>query len=401
MVTHGGNLRELSQIAGLPPEDLLDFSANLNPLGPPDWLAEVITAHLDELAHYPDPQCSDLVAALVSKHEVPAERIVPANGSSELIAWLPRVFEVGTAVIPVPSYTEYEAACRAAGLEVRRLLLGESLNFVMDFQRLAGSLRGGELVFLARPNNPTGQFFCAAEFLDLVSDFPSCWFVVDEAFVEFVEEEEQEETRGGQGFTKEREAIMRADLPNVVVLRSLTKLYAVPGLRLGFAVASSHVCDALRTAMPPWSVNVLAQAVGARAVLDDSYMAVTRKFVSQERRWLAERLAEIDGLRVFPSVANYILVKVEGGPAGLLGDELALRLLRHGIAIRTCGDFAGLGDQYFRVAVRTRSENEKLIKTLGALLGCQRLEAHHKHNQAHIEQAHIEQAHPGGLHIES
>lgn len=390
MLPHGGNLRELSQIAGLPPEDLLDFSANLNPLGPPEWLAEVITAHLDKLAHYPDPQCADLVAALASVHGVPSETIVPANGCSELIAWLPRVLEVGTAVIPVPSYTEYEAACRAAGLEVRRVLLDENLNFVMDFQELAGVLQGGELVFLARPNNPTGQFFRAAEFLDLASDFPSCWFVVDEAFVEFVDEKEHEMPDGGRALTMEREAIMHADLPNVVVLRSLTKLYAVPGLRLGFAVAPLRLAEGLRCAMPPWSVNALAQVVGAKAVLDDSYVAATRKFVSLERRWLAERLAEMVGLRVFPSVANYMLVKVEGGPPELSGNGLALHLLRHGIAVRTCGDFAGLGDQYFRVAVRTRSENERLVDALGALLGCQRLKAHHEHSQTHIEQAQIE-----------
>jgi len=369
MVAHGGNLRELSELAGLPVESLLDFSANINPLGPPQWLGEVVRAHVADVAHYPDPQCRALVEAFVHRHGIPAEKVVPSNGSSELIAWLPRVLEVRSAVIPVPTYSEYEAACKAAGVQVRRVLLEDVRDFALDFEQLADTLRGDEVVFLGRPNNPTGQLFSAVEFLAFASSFSSCWFVVDEAFIEFTGEEETPKLQGRQNPRPERDTIVHADLNNVVVIRSLTKLYAIPGLRLGFAVAPLPLAEALRAVMPPWSVNVLAQAVGQRAILDAAYVAATRKLVLQERNWLSEQLGMIPGLRVFPGKANYLLARLEGERLQLKASELAFCLLREGIAIRTCADFAGLDDRYFRVAVRTRSENERLVGALGALLG--------------------------------
>jgi len=371
---HGGNVRRLAEIAGVPPGDLLDFSASINPLGPPGWLREVVLAHLGEVEHYPDPDCSTLVESLSAHYGVDPGRIVVGNGSAEIIAALPRVLaaaigQAPRAVIPVPTYADYALAAGEAGYTVEAPALEESRDFALDLEGLGARLRGAEAVFIGRPNNPTGALCPARDLLAVAGGHPRSWFVVDEAFVGFVDEEAAAAGTGeaaGTGAAAGLPGLLQADLPNLVVLRSLTKLYAIPGLRLGFAVAAPAVAAALRRALPPWSVNALAQAVGVAALADKEYVEATRGLVRGERRRLTERLAGLPGLHVFPGTANYLLVKISEGL--LDAQELARRLLRRGVAIRVCDDFAGLGPEFFRVAVRTGAENARLIAELQAAL---------------------------------
>lgn len=356
MSSHGGNIRRLAQAAGVSPRDLLDFSASINPLGPPQWLQAVVLAHLPDVEHYPDPECSDLVEAITARYGVALDRIVVGNGSAEIIAALPRVLSAGRAVVPAPTYVDYAVASARAGLAVETASLDEARDFAFDAAAVAARLRGGEVVFVGRPNNPTGMSCPAEDLVSLAGGHPHSWFVVDEAFVEFVEDETGPGSAG----------LLRVEAPNLVVLRSLTKLYAIPGLRLGFAAVPARLAPALRRAMAPWSVNVLAQAVGIAALADREYAEATRALVRAERRRLAERLTRLPGLRVFPGAANYLLVKVEEGAVDALG--LARRLLQRGIAIRVCDDFAGLDGRFFRVAVRTREQNTRLVEELRAVL---------------------------------
>lgn len=367
MSTHGGNIRKLAEAAGMPPEDLVDFSANINPLGPPEWLGEVVMANLEEVEHYPDPECWRLVEAIVERFGTDAERVVVGNGSAEILAALPRVLGVAEAVIPVPSYVDYARAAKEAGLTVKILALEEARDFALDTDRVSAGLRGGEVVFIGRPNNPTGSLCAREELVSLVEAHPATWFVVDEAFVEFVTEKGGGPASSADAYQGDA-GLLGIDLPNLVVLRSLTKMYAIPGLRLGFAVARARVAEALRRAMVPWSVNVFAQAVGVAALPDHGYVAATRAFVDLERGRLAARLAALPGLHVFPACANYLLVKMSAGPADATGPadaaDLAEYLLRRGLAIRVCDDFEGLDRKYFRVAVRTSTENDRLLNEM-------------------------------------
>jgi len=349
--THGGNIKKLAEAAGVAPEDLLDFSASINPLGPPEWLSGVVMANLREVEHYPDPEYSRLVEAVVARYGVEAGRVVVGNGSAEIIATLPRVLRASEALIPVPAYVDYARAAAEAGLAVGTLVLEEGNDFALDTGRLSSRLGGGELVFIGRPNNPTGSLCPREDLVALVSAHPRSWFVVDEAFVEFTADP----------------GLLGVDLPNLVVLRSLTKMYAIPGLRLGIAVAPAGVAEALRRAMVPWSVNVLAQAVGVAALSDQQYVAATRAFVDRERGRLATRLARLPGLRVFPAAANYLLAKIEAGPADAA--DLAGYLLQRGSAIRVCDDFEGLDRRYFRIAVRTSAENDRLVGGMEGFFG--------------------------------
>lgn len=360
---HGGNTRRLAEAAGVPTTDLLDFSASINPLGPPEWLRAVVLAHLSDLEHYPDPECSDLVQAIVDRHEIPSECVVVGNGTAELIAALPRVLPVTRALIPVPTYVDYAVAATQAGLEVETIGLDETKGFAMDADGLAARLRGGEVVFVGRPNNPTGVLCSAQDLTSLANRNPCSWFVVDEAFVEFTEEDKG--LRGGDNVPSGA-VLLRSGIPNLVVLRSLTKLYAIPGLRLGFAVARPDMAAGLRRAIAPWSVNALAQVVGVAALADKGYVNATRAFVCEERARLMEGLSALPGLHVFPSSANYLLVRMGKGPTN--ARDLAERLLQNGLAVRACDDFDGLDRRYFRVAVRRREENERLVREVWAVL---------------------------------
>ncbi len=356
MPEHGGNLRELAGKANREAQEILDFSANINPLGPPEWLRPVISRSIERLVQYPDPDSAELVEAVAAQYRVSPDQIVVGNGSTDILFALARAFTSRRAVIPVPSYIDYVAASRLAGLAVEPLDLHEDEGFVLNWSALARQLRGQEIVFLGQPNNPTGLLLDRDELCEFAETHSPTIFVVDEAFADFVE--------GYQTLARER-------LPNIIALRSLTKFYAIPGLRLGLAMAEADLATQIRTQLPPWSVNTLAQSVGTALVADGEYGCRTRRFVAEERERLTRELGKLPGLYVYPGVANYLLVRVD--ESSLDAVALAERLSRDGIAIRTFDAAEQLDNRFFRVAVRTREENGRLCAVLANALGGPRL----------------------------
>ncbi|MEI6033219.1 MAG: cobyric acid synthase [Verrucomicrobiae bacterium] len=350
MSAHGGNLRELALASGKRECELLDFSANLNPLGPPEWLRAVLSASVSALAHYPDPDCTALVEAAAKRYGARADEVVAGNGSAEILSILPRALGKPRALIPSPSYIDYSRAAALGGMSVEPLLLDESSEFRLDFAALESALRGNEAVFLGRPNNPTGHVCDAEHLRALAARHPRTIFVVDEAFGDFVE--------SFDSITGERPA-------NVVALLSLTKAFAIPGLRLGCAVADARIARRIRELLPPWSVNTLAQAVGVAALEDSDYLDRTRTYVAEQRASLTAALSAMPGLRVYPGEADFLLVQSMSMDAPTLSG----RLLKAGIAIRVCTDFVGLDARFFRVAVRTESENARLCEALRQAMG--------------------------------
>lgn len=349
---HGGNLLKLALKAGRSPGDILDFSANINPLGPPDWLRPLISSRVSSLAHYPDPQCTELIHAFAQKFEIPPDEVIAGNGSTEILYLLPRVIQASRVLVPVPSYADYATAAELCGLPVEKMFLQEEEGFAPDMVGLAGCLRDRDLVMLGQPNNPTGVLCNAGEVIKLAISHPRAMFMVDESFL---------------GFIEEAQSLMVGRPPNVIVLLSLTKFYAIPGLRLGCAVADRSIILQLKKMIPPWSVNTIAQAAGCAALKDMSYAAQSKKFVSEERQWLQKELSHLPGLKIYPGSANFLLVKTIRPDQNAV--QLAERLLAGGIAIRVCDNFAGLDKQYFRIAVRTREDNIRLCTALGSALG--------------------------------
>jgi adenosylcobyric acid synthase len=350
--THGGNLTQLARAASRTPDQILDFSANINPLGPPEWLRSVISASVSNLVHYPDPDCTALTDAVARRYNASRDELLTGNGSTELLYLLAESTGKRRAIIPIPSYVDYAAAARLAGMEVQEHAMPEKHDFRLFPSALAPLLTQPSAVFVGRPNNPTGMVPAADALLQLAAEHPQSLFLVDEAFGDFVQDFES--------LTAHRP-------PNVAVLLSLTKAFAIPGLRLGCAVADPALVRRVRARQPPWSVNSLAQAVGVAALNDTEYIARSRDAITRERSAMLQELRELPNLTLHAGEANFLLARIDAG--SMRAPELGQRLLQEdGIAIRLCENFRGLDSRYFRVAVRSSDENGRLLAALRRLL---------------------------------
>ena len=348
---HGGNVKQLAEISGRTPKDILDFSANINPLGPPEWALSLIQSRFHDIQHYPDPDCSSLLESIAERYGVGRDQVIVGNGSTEILYLLPRVLPFGPVVIPVPSYIDYTSVVRLSGLSLKTIPLKEENAFKPDIDDIDALLAENGVVFLGQPNNPTGILYEASALRVLARKHPSAIFIVDEAFADFVEN---------------MDSLTRDRPPNVVVLLSLTKIFAIPGIRLGCAVADVEIIRRLKAMQPPWSVNAIAQMVGERALQDREYLEKSRSHVTVQRTRQVERLRRMGCFTVYPGAANFLLLRIDR--TGMDAAFIAAKLLADGIAIRRCQNFEGLGDRFFRIAVRTEEENMKLLTSLAKLI---------------------------------
>ncbi len=349
---HGGNLKFFSDISGLPVEDIVDFSANINPLGPPEWFRSFVSSTVGSLVNYPDPDCDGLIEAASKRYACGTDQVIAGNGSTELLRLIPRALAKSRAIIPVPSYSDYVSAVTNAGMLLKTLPLRHDAGFGLDFSLLESELTGDDLVILCNPNNPTGHLLDSRGLRELALRNPSCYFLIDEAFGDFV---------------KDFDSLVSNRPRNVMVLLSLTKIYAAPGLRLGLAVADPDIIASLLDTQPTWSVNSIAQGLGQRALSDFDYLERTREYVAERRAELAADLGAIPGLTIFPAAANFVLVRIDR--PDINARMLAEKLMVSGIAIRVCDNFQGLNDRFFRLAVRTEDENQRLLDSMKPVFG--------------------------------
>jgi L-threonine-O-3-phosphate decarboxylase len=339
---HGSlNLRELREL-GLCPEDVLDFSANINPYGTlPSVRAAIARVPLDV---YPDREGLELRAVLVESLGAAAERILLGNGAAELI-WLAALAFVraGDRVLVLgPTFCEYARAATLLGADVANWLAREETNFDPEREQIACRLESmrPQLVFVCNPNNPTGAVLSPEVIAGWARQHPRTLFIVDEAYLPFA---------NGLG------SALTFAVENVLVLRSMTKDFGLAGLRLGFAVGDERVIELLRRVQPPWSVNALAQAAGVAALRDSAYRQRALEWLAQAKQDLIVGLARL-GLESVPSATHFFLVRV--------GDGAVFRaaLLMRGILIRDCASF-GL-PAYVRIAARRPEENARLLTAI-------------------------------------
>ncbi|MDD5727425.1 MAG: cobyric acid synthase [Victivallales bacterium] len=350
---HGGNLNSLAELAGCTSGEILDFSSNINPLGPPEFLRAAVSRALDNIVHYPDPAAERLIAAAAEVYGATEQNIVAGNGSEQLIYAIPRAFGLKKALIAVPAYIDYEKSCRLAGLEVNYAYLDETDDFAPVSAKLDKLVEADTLVFIGHPGNPAGTAMPKEDLLKLAKKHPEAVFVIDEAFADFC---------GGKF------SVLPDIPPNMVILRSLTKFYAIPGLRLGLAFASESNAALIRAQLPPWSVNTIAQETGIKILTgSEEYARETRTKVDELRRDFSGRLAKL-GLKVFPGLANYLLLKLPAEQPEIYDKLLDKLLKEYHIAVRNCADFSGLSSRFFRVAVKNQDDNAHFIAALRQVL---------------------------------
>ena len=360
--THGGNIWAAMRQSGLPPDRIVDFSVDLNPLGPPPCIRSIIERHIEDLQRYPDPEAQALREAIAAFHRVAPDTILPGNGAAELIGLLARFRPIAKAVMVVPPFSEYAWAGEHSGaaVVVEEVVADEDHQFEIEMsaKTWGEKLAGADVVFLCNPNNPTGAVVRRDAVLRLAEwcRQAGALFVVDEAFVDFTEHPEQVSILPDA---------LQED--HVVVLRSLTKSFAVPGLRLGYLAAHEALVRALRALQPPWPLNTFALAVGEQLVKETAYLQQSRCMTARWREEFQRLLQALPVLTAFPSHTNFLLCRLQ--TAQRTSADLARRLAAQGLLIRTCDDFRGLEPgRFIRLAVRTPEDNARLVHALREVL---------------------------------
>lgn len=366
--SHGGNLRALGLESGRDPGGILDFSANLNPLGPPPWLRAAVERGLGKVAAYPDPDASAAREAASRRFGLPPSRFLFADGADSIILALPRAVGARRVFAFVPGYSGYLRAISRSGATLLPVRLDPERDFALDAEALAEALAkalgapdatlpgghpgvpGRDLVFIGSPNNPAGGSLADDALRELANAFPAAVFAVDESFAELA---------------GRPSGIVGGHPANVLVIRSLTKTYAMPGIRAGFSEGAEDLLAALRRELPAWPLSSFAEEACVEALADRSWGEEGAAFVAAARASMAAGLAAIPGLRVVEGPANFVLVGLDsGGGAG----RLRGLLLRRGIAIRVFSPEEGLDDGWFRLAVREPEDNESLVEALSDLM---------------------------------
>lgn len=340
---HGGNIYSY--------RDCTDFSANCNPLGTPESVKKAVMDSVENIKDYPQVGYAPLRQALGHYEDVAPEYVICGNGAAELIFSICQAVKPKRALIPVPSFAEYEQALLSVGCRVEHVLLKEENGFCLQEDFIERLHRDLDIVFLCNPNNPTG-ILMDREFLFRVLRYCrelGILLVVDECFLDFVKE---------PGKYSLKAQLSRYH--NLFILKAFTKRYAMAGIRLGYGICKNgDLLEKIMQVTQPWNISVMAQAAGIAALAEQTYVEEGRRLIFRESPFLKENLEKL-GLDVYPSQANYLFFH---GPEGLFE-----ACVRHGVLIRDCSNYPGLENGFYRVAVRTHEENNKLIRALGEAL---------------------------------
>lgn len=350
---HGGGVHGIARQYGLVLADILDFSASINPLGMPPAVAAAARQGLEEAIHYPEIDAAGLTEALAAFHRLPAECLLAASGSTELFYLAPQVLRPRRALLVAPAFSEYERALAQVGTAIDFFPLRAESHFQLDLSRLLRCLKPDtDLVLLANPGNPTGVAVAPSQIESLARAVrEQALLAVDEAFIDFCPAES---------------VIERVvDHANLYVFRSLTKFYAIPGLRAGYLAGPPRGIAHLAEAQPPWPLSTPALAAAVACLGQGEFRLATLQAIPRLRQDLAAGLTAL-GLTVFPSQANYLLARLEG--PGQSAAALAARLLPQGLLIRDCANFPSLDGRYLRLAVRSAEDNQRLLKALAEAL---------------------------------
>ena len=357
MVEHGGDVYAAARELVMPADSIIDFSASINPLGTPASVMSELRRHLKGLRHYPDPSAAELVDEIARSTGLDPKMILCGNGSTELIYLVARALQPKRVLIPAPAFAEYERACIAAshfngnhsnteGIKYYHIKAKDKFRLHVD--AFIDAIKDRDMAFICNPNNPTGQLIRKSDIV-LIADAArksGCCLVVDEAFIDFIP---------GESIIKKV-----AEDPSLIVIRSLTKFFALSGLRIGYAVINPDLLGAITRLKEPWTVNSLAQVAGITALKDTAYQGRTFNVLRREKAYLEKGLKHL-GLDYYPSRVNFYLIRHDNAY------NIVLQLREQGILVRDCSNFSGLDRSYIRIAVRTRRENMRLLAALAKL----------------------------------
>ena len=357
---HGSDLEKIEKVFGIKKEDIVSYSANVNPLGISHKLREVLSQHLDAITRYPDREYTKLRQCIADYTGAQMENIIMGNGSTELISLFIQTNHPKKAMILGPTYSEYERDINLGGGTCIYFPLKEENDFRMDVNALCQQLDDNlDLLVLCNPNNPTSSAITRREMrriLDACMEH-GIFVMVDETYVEFAPDEKNVTSVSLTNYYS-----------NLIILRGTSKFFASPGLRLGYAITGNRdVAKEINTRKDPWTINSLAEIAGQIMFQDEDYIRETKDLITSERARLYQELSSWDTVRVYEPQANFILVKIlkEGVDAEMLFEHC----IRKGMMIRNCSTFPFLDSQFIRFCIMSPEDNDRLLEAFRELLG--------------------------------
>ena len=370
---HGGNIFQFAHEQRIEPYEVVDFSANINPLGPSQRGLDALNAQLRYISHYPDATNDDVLNAIADTYGMDKHQIIVGNGAAELLYAICRLPGYTGAFVPAPGFSEYKEALEASKIPVRDIFYrpreddnGKPYFEVpyLALETFAAELKGQDgriIVFLGNPNNPDGTLLDKDHIRTVASMLKDAnsLLVIDESFIDFV----------GNDPLQDNEHSIRSlvnEFDNIIVVHSFTKFYAVPGLRIGAAFTNETLITQLQQYIPSWSVNTLAQAYTKAALNDVDYIKRTKQELNEERAFMYNALDAIEGITVYPHSANFMLFQVnqEGITANYINEELK----KYNMIVRNCDSYVGLTNHWVRIAIKDHDTNIKLVDKLTDIL---------------------------------
>ena len=370
---HGGNIFQFAHEQRIEPYEVVDFSANINPLGPSQRGLDALNAQLRYISHYPDATNDDVLNAIADTYEMDKHQIIVGNGAAELLYAICRLPGYTGAFVPAPGFSEYKEALEASKIPVRDIFYrpreddnGKPYFEVpyLALETFAAELKGQDgriIIFLGNPNNPDGTLLDKDHIRTVASMLKDAnsLLVIDESFIDFV----------GNDPLQDNEHSIRSlvnEFDNIIVVHSFTKFYAVPGLRIGAAFTNETLITQLQQYIPSWSVNTLAQAYTKAALNDVDYIKRTKQELNEERAFMYNALDAIEGITVYPPSANFMLFQVnqEGITANYINEELK----KYNMIVRNCDSYVGLTNHWVRIAIKDHDTNIKLVDKLTDIL---------------------------------
>jgi L-threonine-O-3-phosphate decarboxylase len=354
---HGAEVLGAAEESGLLPQNILDFSSSVNPLGPSKKALDAAKGAFNQIAAYPDSNSNELRQVIASHFGINKRNIIVGNGSTELMYLFAEVFvkKGDRTVMPAPTFGEYASAVCKTGETTTFVKLGKT--FMIEPEAFKREMAGAKLVFLCNPNNPTSMLI-SQEILEEIIETTlaqDTLVFLDEDFLEFVDNE------------KSLSMINRINkYPNLFILRSFTKIFGLTGLRVGYGLANPEIINVLSSAKIPWNVNCIAQAAAVAALKDEKHLRVTVELIQKEKAWLIGEFGKFVGFKFIAPDANFFFIDVR--KSGFTAAELKRKMLKQGILIRDCTSFMGLDEFYIRVAVKTHQENERMINAFRQLV---------------------------------
>lgn len=352
IIGHGGNIYKLAKDLGVTPSDITDMSSNLNPLGPPEGLMEHLASKLSTIVSLPEVDAGHIKELLAEKYGISASSILAGNGTTEFIYAIPRALGTKRALIVGPTYADYRDACEMYGAEADFLLTRKEDRFAMDTMDIAEAADGYDTVFLCNPNNPTGTMATPEAIKAMAESRPDIRFVIDESYLPFACD------AYGQ-------SVARYGLANVVTLNSMSKVFRIPGLRVGFLMAPEAIIAEFSKYVLPWCVNAMAQAAvdfilsGGEAI--DTFLEETRTYVKAEKDRFVAALDAMDGINPYGAETYFVICELTGENTA---EGLWAALAEEAVLIRDCTNFIGIEGEFVRFSLKDKETNDRLLGLL-------------------------------------